>query len=100
MWVQFHTPPIFSGKISLLKIAAKGICDLCSDKATFNNKAGNPYLECHHITYLSENGKDDLQNCVALCPNCHAKMHALNLEEDKEKLLKIASQRYEKVFID
>jgi len=27
-------------------------------------------------------------------------MHALNLEEDKEKLLKIASQRYEKVFID
>jgi len=32
---------------------------------------GQGILEVHHIIPQSENGPDDLQNAVPLCPNCH-----------------------------
>ena len=32
-------------------------------------------------------GDDSLSNTVALCPNCHRKMHILDLESDKKILL-------------
>lgn len=56
---------------------------------TFYDKNGNPYLECHHIIWLSEGGSDDLQNTAALCPNCHKKMHIVNDKMDVQKLLKL-----------
>ncbi len=31
-------------------------------------------------------GDDSLDNTVALCPNCHRKMHVVNDENDKAKL--------------
>ncbi|MFX8626972.1 HNH endonuclease, partial [Acinetobacter baumannii] len=31
-------------------------------------------------------------NTVALCPNCHKKMHVVNAEADREKLKIINSQ--------
>ena len=31
----------------------------------------------------------DIHNTVALCPNCHRKMHSLCLEEDVNKLKQI-----------
>ncbi len=68
------------------KRRANGVCQLCGQKAPFNNKEGIPYLECHHIEWLSEGGSDTIENTVALCPNCHRKMHILNLSSDKEKL--------------
>jgi hypothetical protein len=71
------------------KRRAKGICQLCEKTAPFNDKNGNPYLECHHIIWLSEGGADDLQNTVALCPNCHKKMHIVNDEMDVQKLLNL-----------
>lgn len=58
---------------------------------TFYDKNGNPYLECHHIIWLSEGGADDLQNTAALCPNCHKKMHIVNDEMDLQKLQKLNS---------
>ena len=64
------------------KRRAKGICQLCEKPAPFNDKNGNPYLECHHIIWLSEGGADELRNTVALCPNCHKKMHIVNDDED------------------
>ena len=71
------------------KRRAKGICQLCEKPAPFNDKNGNPYLECHHIILLSEGGADDLQNTAALCPNCHKKMHIVNDEMDVQKLLNL-----------
>ena len=71
------------------KRRAKGICQLCEKPAPFNDKNGNPYLECHHIIWLSEGGADDLQNTAALCPNCHKKMHIVNDEMDVQKLLNL-----------
>lgn len=68
------------------KRRANGVCQLCGQKAPFYNKEGIPYLESHHIEWLSKGGSDTIENTVALCPNCHKKMHILNLPADKEKL--------------
>lgn len=64
---------------------------LCQEKGPFI-KDGVPYLHCHHIEYLSQGGKDVIENCIALCPNCHARIHELELPDDKEKLLKIVEK--------
>lgn len=72
------------------KRRAHGVCQLCGNRAPFVDKSGKPFLETHHIIWLSDGGADSLDNTVALCPNCHRKMHILNLEEDIEKLLKIS----------
>ncbi len=68
------------------KVRADGVCQLCQKPAPFIDKNHDPYLETHHILWLSEGGEDSLQNTVALCPNCHKKMHILNLGEDKDRL--------------
>lgn len=70
------------------KRRANGICELCENKAPFLDRDGFPFLETHHITWLSRGGEDSIENTVALCPNCHRKMHILNDENDKEKLIK------------
>lgn len=57
------------------KRIAKGICQLCEKFAPFCDEDGEPYLEVHHIIWLSKGGKDNKENVVALCPTCHAKMH-------------------------
>jgi 5-methylcytosine-specific restriction enzyme A len=77
----------------LAKRRAKGICQLCGRPAPFKDKRGNPYLETHHIQWLSEGGEDIIENTVALCPNCHRKMHSLNLLLDQKKLKSIANQQ-------
>ncbi len=65
-----------------VKRKAKGFCDLCGKPAPFKNKTGIPYLENHHIKWLSRHGADTIENCVALCPNCHKKMHVVNSSTD------------------
>ena len=72
-----------------MKINANGICQLCGNPAPFNNSDGTPYLEMHHIIWLSRRGEDSIENTVALCPNCHRKMHILDLQEDILKLQSI-----------
>ncbi len=70
------------------KRRAKGICDLCNCEAPFNKKDGNPYLECHHLIMLSQGGPDKYYNTVALCPNCHRRIHILKSSKDFNKLKK------------
>ncbi len=65
---------------------ANGICQLCNQPAPFIDKKGNPYLEVHHIIWLSRGGEDNTENTAALCPNCHIRMHILDKPEDIEKL--------------
>ena len=69
------------------KQRAQGSCQLCRQPAPFKDKQGNPYLETHHVVWLSQNGEDSVGNTVALCPNCHRKMHILNLQTDIQKLM-------------
>lgn len=73
-----------------VKRRANGICQLCAEPAPFVDCNGKPFLETHHVIRLADGGADSISNTVALCPNCHRKMHILNLDEDVEKLLKIA----------
>ena len=68
------------------KRRANGICQLCLKAAPFKTPEGEPYLEVHHIEWLMNGGSDSVENTVALCPNCHRKMHSLNLPEDVRKL--------------
>lgn len=71
------------------KRRAHGYCELCKEPAPFSNREGEPYLETHHINWLSNGGEDTIENTVALCPNCHRKMHIVGLEEDIQKLKEI-----------
>ncbi|MCC6795607.1 MAG: HNH endonuclease [Candidatus Hydrogenedentes bacterium] len=54
---------------------ADGHCELCGTPAPFVDRHGEPFLEVHHVTSLSEGGSDTVENTVALCPNCHRKCH-------------------------
>jgi len=55
---------------------AAGICEVCKKKAPFlRAKDNTPYLEVHHKVRLADGGKDNLDNAIALCPNCHRKLH-------------------------
>ena len=60
----------------LARRKSNGICQLCELPAPFRDRRGRPFLETHHIEWISEGGQDTIDNTVALCPNCHARMHA------------------------
>ncbi|WP_029584633.1 HNH endonuclease signature motif containing protein [Bradyrhizobium sp. URHD0069] len=55
---------------------AKGCCEGCKTAAPFFRKDGSPYLEPHHIRRVSDGGPDDPAFVIALCPNCHRRVHA------------------------
>ena len=65
------------------KRRADGVCQLCNMPAPFKNHKGEPFLEIHHIVPL----------VAALCPNCHRKMHVLNLPADVVRLRNRVSSR-------
>lgn len=75
----------------LTKRRSNGSCELCNSEAPFRDSLGRPYLESHHIVWLSNNGPDTIQNTAALCPNCHKKMHIVNDKNDKELLTRLRS---------
>lgn len=55
---------------------AQGYCEGCKSPAPFISRARNePYLEVHHRIRLADGGDDTVDNAIALCPNCHRKMH-------------------------
>ncbi len=55
---------------------AEGVCEGCHTSAPFIRASnGTPYLEVHHKVQLSKGGDDTVENAIALCPNCHRKMH-------------------------
>ncbi len=56
-------------------LRAKGACEACNEPAPFQSKQGEPYLEVHHTTRLSDGGIDHPRNVAALCPTCHREIH-------------------------
>lgn len=55
---------------------ADGICELCKQNAPFLRSKDNfPYLEVHHKIKLADGGNDTIENAIAVCPNCHRKLH-------------------------
>ena len=85
---EMYEKNVFVAELARRK--ANGICQLCELPAPFRDRHGRPFLETHHIEWISEGGEDTIVNTVALCPNCHAKMHHLNRKGDRRKLRKKA----------
>lgn len=83
--IVYYRDPVIAAAV---KERANGQCDLCGQPAPFNNANGFPYLEEHHLVRLADGGDDSVNNAVALCPNCHRKMHIVNDEKDRETLKK------------
>ena len=55
---------------------ADGRCEECGKPAPFIKKSdGKPYLEVHHKKQLAHGGDDTVENAIAVCPNCHRKLH-------------------------
>ncbi|MFC1527961.1 HNH endonuclease [Candidatus Neomarinimicrobiota bacterium] len=73
---------------------ARGVCQLCNSPGPFKRKEKpfEPFLEVHHIKWLANNGPDIVENTVALCPNCHRKMHILDKKSDKQFLTNLDLQ--------
>jgi predicted RNA-binding protein with TRAM domain/5-methylcytosine-specific restriction endonuclease McrA len=76
-----------------VKTRADGVCEGCGDPAPFTSKTGEPYLHAHHIHELSDGGADTPDTVVALCPNCHYRVHhGSDGEEYNQKLLSIVRE--------
>lgn len=54
---------------------ATGVCEGCEEPAPFISRSGKPYLQAHHIHELSDGGPDTPDTVIALCPNCHYRVH-------------------------
>jgi 5-methylcytosine-specific restriction protein A len=59
-----------------VRARAAGSCEGCGDPAPFLDKQGQPYLEPHHTERLADGGPDHPENVIALCPNCHRRVHS------------------------
>lgn len=68
------------------KRRAQGVCQLCLEPAPFKSREGEPYLETHHIVWLARDGEDSIENTVAVCPNCHRRLHVLDESADVKAL--------------
>lgn len=65
---------------------ASGICECCQEPAPFES-ANGPFLEVHHVRHLADNGSDTIFNAVALCPNCHRRLHySIDAEQMVDRL--------------
>lgn len=72
---------------------ACGRCELCQQEAPFVGDDGEPYLELHHVLPLADGGADTVENAVALCPNCHRRLHhAVDRSEHREHLYRQVSR--------
>ena len=54
---------------------AAGKCEGCGTAAPFFTPKKVPYLEPHHIRRRADSGPDHPQWVIALCPNCHKRVH-------------------------
>lgn len=70
-----------------VKARASGFCEGCKEPAPFVSKTGDPYFHAHHIHELSNGGSDMPSTVIALCPNCHYRVHhGENGDEYNEQL--------------
>jgi len=59
-----------------VRARAHGTCEGCGNPAPFLNRKGEPYLEPHHTTRVSDGGPDHPAHVIALCPTCHRRIHS------------------------
>lgn len=73
---------------------ANHTCEYDKDHITFISSAsGNTYVEVHHLVPMEKQNAFDVsldvpENIVALCPNCHRRIH-LSSQADKSPMLEL-----------
>lgn len=73
---------------------ADGVCRGCGREAPFVDENGEPFLEVHHLNRLSDGGPDDPDNVIALCPNCHRRVHhGQDKDQFNRELIETVEQR-------
>lgn len=58
-----------------VRARAEGSCEACGNGAPFLAKDGTAFLEAHHTNRRSDSGPGDRRTVIALCPNCHCRVH-------------------------
>jgi 5-methylcytosine-specific restriction protein A len=77
---------------------ADGVCQGCDEEAPFIDEQGNPFLEVHHLTRISDGGPDDPENVIALCPNCQRRVHnGRDGDEFNQSLIEKTEERNERL---
>jgi 5-methylcytosine-specific restriction protein A len=72
---------------------AKGKCEACRGPAPFVTADDLPFLEVHHVHQLADKGADLVTNAVALCPNCHRRLHyGKDAHEYRDKLFQLVPE--------
>lgn len=75
---------------------AKGICEYCGEKGFLMSDGKSLYVEAHHIIALADDGKDTVENVIALCPKHHREAHygmnRAQLETEMIMALKVLSK--------
>jgi 5-methylcytosine-specific restriction protein A len=61
---------------------SNGVCESCEEPAPFTKPDGDFYLEVHHLRRLADGGTDTTSNAVAVCPNCHRRLHFANNRDE------------------
>lgn len=92
----YHRDPYLKEAV---KRIAEGKCQMCGCDAPFIDNYGEPYLEEHHVVRLADGGSDTIDNVVAICPNCHRKIHILNQEEDIQLLVETAKNNVNRLML-
>jgi len=71
-----------------VKVRSNYSCEMPGcDYTGFSKTDGSQYIEVHHVIPLSEGGEDNVNNTVALCPNCHRKLHYAGNKEELRQIL-------------
>ena len=79
----FKYEPIRNANVrAYVRLRAKHCCELCGERG-FEEDDGSLYIEVHHLQLLAKEGTDTPDNAVALCANCHRKLH---FSKDKDRL--------------
>jgi hypothetical protein len=113
---KFTKPPVGSSKpakyeskttsysrdtnvVAYVEQRANGVCELCGEASPFTRPDGTPYLEVHHIKFLSEKGRDKPDNTAGICPNCHRECHyganSVKLKTQLIEKVSLIQQAYE-----
>lgn len=72
MDVYIHSPETIAVAVQ----RANGICELCGNPAPFCRTSDSlPFLEVHPKVPFAEGGRDEPENIMMVCPNCHRKLH-------------------------
>jgi len=61
--------------------------DYCEQDYIPCENCGNRAADIHHLKFKSQGGRDEINNLMALCRECHSKAH--ELKEFNEKLRNI-----------